>query len=166
MSIRVSQKNCFKQQIYEMLGVEEQEPFHLESRVDHQIDTALSFRIGRTLEVEQQEYGGISWNPSPFVRLTDILLGTYKIVKHRQVALSDDDKILIRYAHLCGCKYLAVNDNGRVYGFKKPPYRRNKRWDSLPVGIQLYHGLTFLSWEDEPCHVELLMKQIKEEENE
>lgn len=82
--------------------------------------------------------------------LRALLCREYKIIKNPKP--TKEDKIIIDYAKLCGCKWLAVDENGALFGFFGKP----ERADSIFIGrgdTSIHHSLSFLTWEDEPYYI-------------
>ncbi len=78
-----------------------------------------------------------------------IITGETKIIKIPKP--TEEDKIVIAYAKLCGFKYIAKDASGAVHAFRTKPTRRAEcpEWDNDGSYSTLYHDVSFLSWEDE-----------------
>ena len=67
---------------------------------------------------------------------------------------TEEDKIVIAYAKLCGCKYIAKDSDGSIYAYKDRPDKGETCWhqvnhDAQFAVVVLICDISFLSWEDE-----------------
>lgn len=129
--------------IFDILGVEPVEEFRI-------VRDGMLCRFSEDLTL-QCKIGERLWDA---VENTDtyrkIISGETKIIKIPKP--TKEDEIVIAYAKLCGCKYIAKDENGKCKAFETRPEKIDTRWwKSLPNAkiIELGYNLSFLSWEDE-----------------
>ena len=87
-------------------------------------------------------------------QIIDILSGFMKIVKEP----TEEDKIIINYARLCGFNWIAVDEDGEVIVSTGELERDDNpnHWNpKIDEDYEYLLGkLSFLTWEDEPYYIE------------
>lgn len=127
--------------IFDILGVEPDEEFKVS---DNNFKYSFDHKLG--LEF----YDGSEWHKVENANMyRNIINGYSHIIKIPKP--TEEDKIVIAYAKLCGHLYLAKDVSGAVYAYKTKPTRRAEcpEWDSGGSYFHVYHDVSFLSWEDE-----------------
>ena len=127
--------------IFDILGVEPDEEFKVS-------DNNFKYRFDHNLGLEF--YDGSEWHKVENADMyRKIITGETKIIKIPKP--TEEDKIVIAYAKLCGYKYIAKDASGAVHAFRTKPTRRAEcpEWDNYGSYSTLYHDVSFLSWEDE-----------------
>jgi len=85
--------------------------------------------------------------------LVHILNGGLVIVM--PVEITREDKVIIDYAKLCNCNWLARDKDGALWGYKDKPERRITSWQSSGMGdlirieCNIKNGIE-TTWKDEP----------------
>lgn len=147
----------YKEQIFELLGVEEQEPFILiPSSTGCKECSEHCFRINRLLNVEQQVRGTVRWDTSG-ITLVSILRGDYDVQKMPKEPKTREDKAAVVYAQVCGYKYIAKDADGTVYCWERKP-RKNEyagEWEGGSRYMEIECKAPFIQWTDkEPCYID------------
>lgn len=127
--------------IFDILGVEPDEEFKVS---DNNFKYSFDHKLG--LEF----YNGSEWHKVENADMyRQIMNGYSRIIKIPKP--TEEDKIVIAYAKLCGFKYIAKDASGAVHAFRTKPTRRAEcpEWDNDGSYSTLYHNVSFLSWEDE-----------------
>ena len=128
--------------IFDILGVKPMEEFRT-------IKDGMLFRFTDNLELQckfSERHWDIVENVDTYRQIINGKSNIYKIPKP-----TEEDKIVIAYAKLCGYKYIAKDASGAVHAFRTKPTRRAEcpEWDNDGSYSTLYHDVSFLSWEDE-----------------
>ena len=127
--------------IFDILGVEPDEEFKVS---DNNFKYSFDHKLG--LEF----YDGSEWHKVENADMyRQIINGYSRIIKIPKP--TEEDKIVIAYAKLCGYKYIAKDKSGAVHAYERKPTKRAEcpEWDNDGSYSTLYHDVSFLSWEDE-----------------
>lgn len=130
----------YTEEIFKMLNIKPYEEFKLPP-----LNTI--YRFTDKLQIQNRVID--EWidcvNPS----LSDILSGELNIKKIETI----EDEIVINYAKLCGCNYIAKDECGRVYAYKHKPIKHLGTWEANYF-ISIHHNVSCVSWDDtEPYHI-------------
>ena len=86
------------------------------------------------------------------ITLYDIISGRETIVPVQ--LLTQEDKLILEYAKLIGCNWVAKDEDGDVYGYIDKPVKSYNWWKSTNKAYKLYYDISILSWEDaEPYEI-------------
>ena len=103
----------------------------------------------------KEEYRSLSTSAS----LIFSLLQDTNITIHKEITITNEDKIAIEYFKLIGYQYIAKDRNGSIWGYKTKPikYLRDQCWRN-PNGpgdmLQCRYNISCISWEDnEPYYI-------------
>ena len=126
--------------IFDILGVGPGEEFKVS-------DSNFRYSFNHNLGLEF--YNGAEWRDVENIdTYRKILNGEMKIIKIPKP--TEEDKIVIAYAKLCGCKWVAKDKSGGVCAFTDRPYKEDDYWNQdEDKFVELMHNISFLSWEDE-----------------
>ena len=130
--------------IFDILGVEPDEEFKVS---DNNFKYSFDHKLG--LEF----YNGSEWHKVENADMyRQIMNGYSHIIKIPKP--TEEDKIVIAYAKLCGCKYIAKDSDGSIYAYKDRPDKGETCWhqvnhDAQFATVELICDISFLSWEDE-----------------
>ena len=87
--------------------------------------------------------------------LRDLITGKLIIQKIKEP--TEDDLAVLKYAKICGAKYVAQDKNGDNYMFIQRPFRSNEHLGSYLYGtwtnedkdyLQIHAPISFISWDD------------------
>lgn len=136
----------YTKQIFEMLGVEPEERFKLKingitPKEYYYIDDYLN--VCCIVTENHHETCGFTLNL--------ILAGNVQIIKIPHPTA--EEQLAIDYARVCGCKWLAKDEDGKVYAYKGKPIKKySHSWrnandpnDYLIIALPI----SFIHWEDE-----------------
>jgi len=135
-----------------MLGVEPNEEFKLQYKSKQVGQCKYSLTNNLILNI----YYNNIWQLCRKDKIFEILNGTLQIVQIPKI--TPEDKIVIDYAKLCGYKWLAKDEDKRIFAYKTKPLKgkeigwsRFNNFDFVYIG----YPISFLSWDDdEPYFIE------------
>lgn len=134
----------YRKQVFKMLNIEPDEEIQLANITD------AIYRISHNLKVWVRNKNEDGWRTCSNDSLSAILTGQLEIVKIKKP--TPEDQIVIDYAKLCGCKWIAKDKNGYIYAFINKPMKNNNEemWDVDGDNsyIEIEYQISFLSWED------------------
>lgn len=138
----------YKDKVFEMLAIEPEQPFYLEDGIYEICAKANNkYKLTNDLTLYVHDKLDDEWAKSMF-NISNILTGEFRI-KHIKEP-TEDDKVVIAYAKLCGCNWLSKDEDGEVYGSQNKPVKKLKFWkiDDNDISHNLC-DVSFLSWKDE-----------------
>lgn len=134
------------EKIFEALGIKPNERFKIKGD-----NSETLFLLDKNLNgycVEEDN----SLLPFNATFLQDILRGKIEIVKIKEP--TEEDKIIIDYARLCGFNWIAVDEDGDTVASTGELKRDYNSWYAAEEDYEYLLGkLSFLSWEDEPYYI-------------
>lgn len=136
--------------IFKILGVKPNERFRIKGNNN---TLPWLYKIDKKLTVLSFYEDNKQWKWKPLYEsaiLQSLLNGTYTIVKFTK--MTKEEKIAIEYAKACGCKWMAKDDNYRVFAYKEKPIKGNEIWhikSRNPIIIPIEIPISFISFDDE-----------------
>lgn len=131
-------------QVFEILGIKPNRPFKIRSNGSGD----NIYRTTDTLRI--QFFNGKDFSPhdSHLIDLYYFLTTREELVP--TVIITEEDKIIIDYARLCGAKWLTKDRNGGCWMSENKPQKATNEWRVLSGMVEpLIKEVSFLSWEDE-----------------
>lgn len=140
-------------QIFDTLGVEPNEEFGVDFS-----GYIYKFKLDSDLHLSGLKPNTVdTWldHDSCFHKL---LNGVWEIIKLKHP--TKQEQLAIDYAKACGCKWIAKEKSGNVWGFKRKPYKDKyheawayeayAKFANEPVSdVKIEIPISFISWDDE-----------------
>ena len=143
----------YRDKMWEMLGVEPNEEFKLGGAL-----CTMIYLIDDEFNLWYKEEDSLYKRLSDY-NVIDILCDpTLAIIKlPKKPTPTTQEQIAIDYAKACGCRWLAKDARGIVYGYKNKPVKTtDNSWrdKTLVYSVYIQIPISFLSWHDsEPYHI-------------
>ncbi|WP_025728429.1 hypothetical protein [Atopobacter phocae] len=87
------------------------------------------------------------------------------IEQRKDIKLTDDEIIYLKFAKLEGCNWIARDKNGYLYAYKEEPEKLDTVWSNdgdLSVNFNEIEKFKFIKWEDdEPYNIDELLSNVK-----
>ena len=137
------------EKIFKIFGVQENEPF--------MVRTAKGIEGPYCINHDFYIIPLSSRAPSCFT-IIDVLNG--KCVIKKSLFYTAKDKIILEYAKLCGCKYIAKDENGVIFSYRSKPTKGDGVWESDKGFMRIDADTSLCSWEDEEAlEIEKILKE-------
>ena len=148
----------YTKQIFDMLGVEPEEEFKITTHNPNYRNRYI-FKFDKDLNLFTRTTN-TKWDTALLCFLLEILTGKCDIVKIPRPTA--EEQLAIDYARACGYKWVAKDENKKVFAFKNKPIKAEpqSKYNISRVGIWHDKGdevgcmrieipISFLHWEDE-----------------
>lgn len=144
--------NELTKQIFKELDLVPDEEFYIK-----EFDGNNKYKITQDLYFKVKSPENNNWfNTSQ--NIADLVTGKLTIKKIKKP--TEDDLAVLKYAKLCGAKYVAQDGNGDIFMYFQRPHKypdnEIDKWTNTDNDyLQIYAPISFISWEDdEPVCIE------------
>ena len=141
-----------RENFLKLLGIKPNEEFKITSPFFEKDEKLRTYKLNENMVVEYKDSYG-RWN-NDWTILPKLLNGEAFIKKI--IIPTKEEQIVINYAKILGCKWLAKDKNGEICCFSEKPIKLHCTWTSSDGDYYYldYNNISFLSFEDqEPYYI-------------
>lgn len=132
--------------VFDILGVEPNERFKIKYRGNNNIYDDIYF-IKEDLTIYAETKTTERWTD---LKIRDLLIEHYEIIKLPN--FTEKEKLAIDYLKACGYKWIAKDQDDKVYAYFDKPIKNDYQWQStkfIPDELKVDIPISFISWKDE-----------------
>ena len=138
------------EKVLKIIGLKPNQEFHI-------LGSLEIYRINEDLTV-QKKINANNWG-SADMSATWFLLGKMPNGTPINIIIlkTKEEEAVIKYAQICGFRWLCKSKDGDILAFKTQPYKSHGTWSTTTTlkevqPIKIHYPLDFLSWEDEKAY--------------
>lgn len=148
--------NELTKQIFKELDLLPDEEFYIK-----EFNSNNKYKITQDLYFYMKNSNSNNWFPYTSQNIADLVTGKLTIKKIKKP--TEDDLAVLKYAKICGAKYVAKDKNGDIFMYYQLPYKIDdgnsffhNKWTNIDKDyLQINAPISFISWEDdEPVCIE------------